>query len=552
MTDPSKPRTEESNTQALTATTPSAEVDGNTAGAPKRHSESGATLRSVVGMVRRVMRSDTASVATFSVAEGTVTWKATSGFNSLNAEDEEIVNPLRGMFAEHAASAEDMTVIEVRNLGGELPSSEFPLHSTEGLRDLALVRLRARGETLGVLVVGYRVAHRFTPDEKDLLESLAEMAALALDNARLLETVSAGKKIWEQTFDAIPDGIIVHDALMRLTRCNAMAAEMMGFEQPAEAIGLGCAVAFARLFGERAAAFHMNPRAAGGASSFEIQAEDGRRYLVAVAPLDEVGSGRGSSVITWSDVTQISEMQEQLSRSRRLATVGQLAAGVAHEINNPLAAITTCAEATLRDIRATPDLAAVAAERSWNFYLEEIVRQALRCKAITRGLLDLSRQRRARREPCEINALVERCVMLVSQREEARTVSLNVELDPLIGEVATDEVLVRQVLDNLLTNALDAVEAGGSIKVSTALDGERARIEVADTGLGIPAEMLVRIFDPFYTTKEAGKGSGLGLAISTTLAEALGGALTVESKPGAGSRFRLWLPRRAPETRDEG
>jgi len=506
-------------------------------------------------MVRRVMRSDTASIATLSVAERTVTWKATSGFNSISAGDaEEIINPLRGTFAEHAAAAsDDLGMMEVRNLGGELPASEFPLHSAEGLRDLALVRLRARGETLGVLVVGYRTPHRFTPEEKDLLESLAEMAALALDNARLLETVSAGKKIWEQTFDAMPDGIIVHDASMHLTRCNAMAAEMMNFEQPAEAIGLTCAVAFARLFGERAAAFHMNPRAGGvGASSFEIQAEDGRRYLVAVAPLDEVEGGRGSSVITWSDVTQISEMQEQLSRSRRLATVGQLAAGVAHEINNPLAAITTCAEATLRDIRSTPDLAAVAEERSWNFYLEEIVRQALRCKAITRGLLDLSRQRRARREPCDINAIVEHSVLLISQREEAGAVSLNIKLDPLIGEVATDEVLVRQIIDNLLTNALDAVEGRGSINVSTALEGERALIEVADTGAGIPAEMLVRIFDPFYTTKEAGKGSGLGLAISTTLAEALGGALTVESKHGAGSRFRLWLPRRAPETRDEG
>lgn len=548
MTDPSKHRTEASNARAEPTTqTPSAVATGGAGG----HGESVATLRSVVAMVRRVMRSDTASVATLSVAEGTVTWKATSGFNSLSVGDEEIVNPLRGMFAEHAASSEEMSVIEVRNLGGELPASEFPLHSMEGLRDLILVRLRARGETLGLLVVGYRTAHRFTSEEKDLLESLAEMAALALDNARLLETVGAGKKIWEQTFDAMLDGIIVHDASMRLTRCNAMAAEMMNLEQPAEAIGLTCAVAFARLFGERAAAFHMNPRATSGASSFEIQAEDGRRYLVAVAPLNEIKGGHGSSVITWSDVTQISEMQEQLSRSRRLATVGQIAAGVAHEINNPLAAITTCAEATLRDIRSTPDLAAVAEERSWNFYLEEIVRQALRCKAITRGLLDLSRQRRARREPCDINTLVERSVMLVSQREEAGAISLNVELDPLIGEVATDEVLVRQILDNLLTNALDAVEGRGSIKVSTTLEGERACVEVADTGAGIPAEMLVRIFDPFYTTKEAGKGSGLGLAISTTLAEALGGALTVESKPGAGSRFRLWLPRHAPELRNE-
>jgi len=111
--------------------------------------------------------------------------------------------------------------------------------------------------------------------------------------------------------------------------------------------------------------------------------------------------------------------------------------------------------------------------------------------------------------------------------------------------------MLRQVLDNLLSNALDGFageSGGGRITVSTKAHGtERISIEVADTGRGIALELLARIFDPFFTTKEAGRGSGLGLAICTTLAEALGGALTVESKHGAGSRFRLWIPRRAPE-----
>jgi two-component system NtrC family sensor kinase len=251
-------------------------------------------------------------------------------------------------------------------------------------------------------------------------------------------------------------------------------------------------------------------------------------------------------------------MQEQLSRSRRLATVGQLAAGVAHEINNPLAAITTCAEATQRDLRSLPELAETARQRDWNFYLEEIVRQALRCKAITRGLLDLSRQRRARREPCDVNALVGRTVKLFEERTAADAakgaaagVRFALSLDEGTGEVATDEGMVRQILDNLLTNAVDALGGAGRVEVSTSSAGERVRLEVADTGPGIPPEMLVRIFEPFFTTKEAGRGSGLGLAIATTLAEALGGAITVESKPGAGSRFRLWLPRRAPDGDDK-
>ena len=544
--------------------------------------ESATTLRAVAETVRRVMRADTTAVASFSPAEQTITWKALSGFRARGRDERELILPLRGRVAEQVAAAEcPMMIVGIGRSGGP-PDEEFPPHGGEGVHDLAIAPLSARGERLGVLTVGWRAQHPLSREEQQTLEGLADMAALALDNALLLETVGTSKKLWEQTFDAIPDGIIVHDARMRITRSNLSAAEMMGFDDPAEAVGLSCAAAFARLFGERAAAYHMDHRA-DAASSFEIQAEGGRRYLVTTAPLTSLESGVTSresevseagdpdsrpadsrlptrdsrlnswSVVTWSDVTRLSEMQEQLARARRLATVGQLAAGVAHEINNPLAAITTCAEATLRDLRAAPDeLRRRAEEHNWPFYLEEIVRQALRCKAITSGLLDLGRQRRARRQACDLNTLVGRSVLLASQREGARGVTLSTSLDSSIGVMATDELMVRQVLDNLIGNALDALGGAGSVKVSTAAEGDRVRLEVADTGPGIAPEVLARVFDPFFTTKEAGKGSGLGLAISAALAEALGGSLTVESKPGAGSRFRLWLPRRAPGAGEEG
>ena len=527
-----------------------------------RRAAGAATLDTVVETVRRILRADTASIASFSESERTITWLATSGFRSVRADGREIVNPVRGEFAERAAAFDlesDEPILEVRGLAGDLPESEFPLHSAEGVRDLALARLRARGVNLGVLAVGFREHHRFTAEERQQLEGLADMAALALDNARLLDTLGAAKRVWEQTFDAIPDGIIVHDDRMRVVRCNMAAAEAMG-QHPADVVGMSCADAFARLFGERAAAYHMRPGTPRTTSSFELQAEDGRRHLVAVAPLSSLESIQDDSqppgfqtpsswsVITWSDITTLAEVQEQLARSRRLASIGQLAAGVAHEINNPLAAITTCAEATLRDIKSDPATARAAVERQWDYYLEEIVRQALRCKQITRGLLDLSRQKRARRDPVDLNRVVAQAAQLFERRgREEGGVRVEVEPDPLVGEVATDEAMVRQVLDNLLANALDAAGAGGAVHVSTLLVGERVRVEVADTGAGIAPETLARIFDPFFTTKDPGRGAGLGLAISLTLAEALGGALTVESKPGKGSRFRLWLPRRTPE-----
>ncbi|MDT5063447.1 MAG: two-component system, NtrC family, sensor kinase [Acidobacteriota bacterium] len=513
------------------------------------HTESATTLRTMADTVRRIMRADTTSVASFSIADKTVTWKVTSGFRLRASEEHDQVMPLLGNFFERIATASEVVIIKGIGVRDEFPANDFPLHSPEGVCDLAVAPLKARGETLGALVVGYRLEHNFTVEEEKLLEGLAEMAALALDHARLFETVGAAKRIWERTFDAIPDGIIVHDHHMRIIRCNVHAAEMMDMH-PSEAIGLTCADAFARLFGERAAAYHMG-QTTGTASSFELQAEDGRRYLVSVAPLDEVGSQPGS-VITWSDVTELSEMQEQLARSRRLATVGQLAAGVAHEINNPLATITTCAEATLRNIRKAAAVSPLPDEsRDWSFYLEEIVRQALRCKEITRGLLDLSRQRRAHRMACDINEMAQQCARLVEDRIQSDSIKIKVNLDGEVGEVATDAGMMRQVLDNLMSNALDAIGEAGEITVSTHRVGERVAIEVADNGHGIAPEMLVRIFDPFFTTKDQGKGSGLGLAISYTLAEALGGAMTVESKQGAGSRFRLWLPRRMAETATE-
>jgi two-component system NtrC family sensor kinase len=496
--------------------------------------------------VRRIMRADTTSVASFSLLERTVRWEAVSGFRSITNLYAAQNMPLTGNFFERVAVSEELLVIKGIGARAEFPATDFPLHAPEGVRDLMAVPLNARGETLGALIVGYRAEHHFTVEEETLLEGLAEMAGLALDHARLFETVEAAKRIWEQTFDAIPDGIIVHDHHMQIVRCNAHAADMMEM-QPPETIGMTCSDAFARLFGERAAAYHMG-ESRGTATSFELQAEDGRRYLVAVAPLDEVGSQPGS-VITWSDVTELADMQEQLSRSRRLATVGQLAAGVAHEINNPLATITTCAEATLRNLRKNAGATHQPQEgRDESFYLEEIVRQALRCKEITRGLLDLSRQRRAVRVACDINEMTAQCARLAEDRIQSETIKIKVSLDGEVGEVATDVGMVRQVLDNLMGNALDAVGESGEITISTHRVAERIAIEVADTGQGIPPEMLVRIFDPFFTTKDQGKGSGLGLAISYTLAEALGGALTVESKQGVGSRFRLWIPRRLPET----
>jgi PAS domain S-box-containing protein len=507
--------------------------------------ESASTLRTIVELLRSILRADVTSVVTFSLADDTITWRAASGFRDLVIDDQHPLTRSITNDAERRAIANNQTlVLEGIGRSPELPADHFPIHAAAGIHDLAMTPLRVRGEVIGALLAGYREPHHFTDQDKQQLEDLATLATLALDNARLLKTISAAEKVWEQTFDAIGEGIVVHDSAMRIVRCNATAAEMMN-RQPHEIIGLTFKEAFTLLFGEKAATYYLTDDR-GPASAFEVQTEGQRRFLVSVFPIQKP-DGEQVSVVTWNDVTRIAEMQEQLARTRRLASVGQLAAGVAHEINNPLAAITTCAEATMRDMRQTSETQTLAETHQWTYYLEEIVRQSLRCKEITRGLLDLTHQRKAARVMCDLNALAKQCAKVAVQRAGSAA-EFEIKLDESIGEISTDPALVRQILDNLFSNAIDALGATkGTVSLSTLRDGDRLGIEVADTGCGISSDSMSRIFDPFFSMKGPGKGYGLGLAISLSLAESLGGALTVESKEGEGSRFRLWIPRRRPE-----
>lgn len=503
------------------------------------------TLQIIVELVRRIMHADVASILSHSLVDETVSWKAASGFLSPDIDFSPVSRPLAASLARQAADDNSVAIFEGIGLTPELPAEMFPFPAAEGVRDLAIAPLRVYANRSGALLAGYRTRHQFTEDEKRLLQDLAEMASVALTSARLLETVSAAEKIWEQTFDAIDEGVVVYDDQRRIIRCNARAAEMIEMRSE-DVVGMSFDEAFARLLGKEPAAYYLDQNR-DRQSAFEAQTEGGRRYLISLhsikRPNDETVSVAG-----WNDVTRLSEMQEQLARSRRLGSVGQLAAGVAHEINNPLAAIATCAEAIIRDLRRTESIKATAEENQWPYYLEEIVRQALRCKDITRGLLDLTQQRQARRRLCNINMLASQCAKAAVQRSDSSRVEFKIILDENMGEVATDEAMVRQVLDNLIGNAVDALgEKGGRITITTSRDGDRASIEVADDGQGIPADLVARVFDPFVSTKGPGKNYGLGLAICAALAESLGGALTVESREGKGSKFRLWIPRRAPE-----
>jgi two-component system NtrC family sensor kinase len=512
--------------------------------APVSQSEA-ATLQAIVELVRRIMHADASSILSYSLDDERVTWKAASGFLLANIDYEKpVFRPLAAAIGRQALADNKIVIFEGLGLRPDLPAESFPVHVADGIHDLAVAPLRIHGNQSGAVTAGFRSRHLFTEDEKRVLQNLAEMASVALNNAQLLETVSAAETMWKQAFDRIDEGVLVYDEHRRISRCNARAADMIEMH-PDKVMGMLFDDAFARLVGDGPAAYYLSQER-GERSAFEAQTEAGRRYLISIS--SEHSSGQMINVTCWRDVTRLSEMQDQLARTRRLGSVGQLAAGVAHEINNPLAAIATCAEAITRDLRRDESLQAAANEHQWPYYLEEIVRQSLRCKEITRGLLDLTQQRHARLALCDLHLIVRQCTKSTLQQPDAKTVEFEMELDEKVREVATDEAMLRQVLDNLLTNAVEALgEKGGRVTVSTAREGDRVVIQVADDAAGISPELLARVFDPFVSTKTTGKNYGLGLAISAALAEAMGGALNVESKEGEGSRFRLWIPLRAPQ-----
>ncbi|MFN2576474.1 MAG: ATP-binding protein [Pyrinomonadaceae bacterium] len=501
-------------------------------------------LQTIVDLVRRLLNADVASILGISVIDETVSWKAASGFTADVDYSKAIFRPLGAKIARRAFRKNTVGIIQGIGSDPEFSPDDFPIHIAEGVCDIAIAPLRKIGNSAGALTAGYREPHQFTEDEKRILKDLAEMAAVVLHSEGLVESITAAERIWEQTFNAIDEGILVHDAEGAILHCNARAAEMM--ESDAAAVsGLSFPEAFARMFGKRAADYYLADNH-GASTVVEVQTEWGRKFLVSIFPIQKP-NGQPVNVVTWNDITRLSEIQDQLGRSRRLATVGQLAAGVAHEVNNPLAAITTCAEAIMRDMRPGVIAEQIPEIAQWSYYLEEIVRQALRCKEITRGLLDLTRQREAKPVLCDVNAITKQCARAALQRAEPNA-EFEIRVDETIGEVAADVAMVSQIVDNLLSNAVDALgDKKGKVIVSTRRDGARVVIEVQDTGEGMPADLLTKIFDPFFSTKGPGKGYGLGLAISATLAESLRGGLNVESKPGEGSTFRLWIPRRPLE-----
>ncbi|MEW6236229.1 MAG: ATP-binding protein [Candidatus Omnitrophota bacterium] len=243
------------------------------------------------------------------------------------------------------------------------------------------------------------------------------------------------------------------------------------------------------------------------------------------------------------DVTEQKKNQTQWALAQRLAAIGQLAAGVAHEINTPLGTISILAEETREIIRSAIAARQCPPPDEVDEALQTIHQQILRCKEITQGLLNFSRQPERVRDFGSLNEIVHQAVELV--RPKCRGVALAEKYDEAIPEILTETSGLQQVVFNLLVNAIDAVEGlerEKKITIATFQENNAAGVHISDNGCGIAEKDLPHIFEPFFTTKPIGKGAGLGLYVSYGTMQDLGGRLEIESRPGEGTTAKIWLP----------
>ena len=269
------------------------------------------------------------------------------------------------------------------------------------------------------------------------------------------------------------------------------------------------------------------------ASPFTCEAR--MRYRVGISPLRNRRGEVDGAVVLQEDLSERARLEAQLLRSEKLSSVGVLAAGVAHEINNPLTTILGYAKLLLEGL-AEDDTDRPA--------LELVADEARRVQEIVRNLLDFSRQDRGEVSAVSLSEVLERTLSLVAPDLRKRQVVVHRQLDPDIPLVLANGRRLEQVFVNLITNAAHAMEGGGDLTLTTGTEPGRDTpvfVDVQDTGAGIPPQIQARVFDPFFTTKEQGQGTGLGLAVSHGIISDSGGDIEVHSEQGQGTTFRVWL-----------
>jgi two-component system, sporulation sensor kinase E len=277
-----------------------------------------------------------------------------------------------------------------------------------------------------------------------------------------------------------------------------------------------------------------------------VSARDGHRtryFDVTATPIKDALGEKNRALVFFRDISEKRLQEMHLIQTEKMSSIGVLATGIAHEINNPLTSVAGCAEALLRRLRDEPELGLDARFDVFPHYLEVIVRESYRCKGIIEHLLSFGRKSDGSVIPVDMNGILLEILELLRHQPAYRQIEVITDLQEGLPRVIGDPSGLRQVCMNLLVNAHQAITGKGHVTVKTADAGDgTVAIRIGDTGCGIAPDAIDRIWDPFFTTKEVGKGVGLGLALTFDIVKRHGGEMQVESKLGEGSLFTVRLP----------
>lgn len=418
----------------------------------------------------------------------------------------------------------------VRPVGGEVVAIARDATATSA----AAVPLRAHGVAIGTLVIAEPRAGALESEDIRLLSTVATHAAVVLANARFFAMVQRAKEQWETACDALREGFAVVDAAGRVQRANRALAELLGESVP-HVLGTDLSQA---IFEHPDMLRQRLAETQGGVSQPPLLARSeklGRTLRIDAAPIPSAPDER-SVVVLVEDVTDQEMLETQLIQSEKLAAVGQLVSGVAHELNNPLTSIAGLSELLLQQSGL------VTKDRE---HLQVIHEQAERAGRIVRNLLVFARKGPADATRVDVGDVVRRTLLLLSYDMRMREIEIVKELGADIPDVLGDRAALQQVVLNLLTNAAQAVATvpegkPRKITVRTWFD-DTVHLRITDTGPGIPNEVASHVFTPFFTTKEPGQGTGLGLSITYSIVDAHGGTISLE-RPSEGAAFRVDLP----------
>ena len=404
--------------------------------------------------------------------------------------------------------------------------------------------------TIAVLALGRKEsAEPLSSEDMALLAAVAGQVATALENGRLYrqlrvkaEELDRLREFNENVLESLDDGLLVLDLEDRVVRWNRALEQLYGVSR-AVTVGQPLEAVFDRGFVDAlCAARRDNPN---GVTLYRMplspRGRPDRRLLVnatTVPLVTHVGPDirTTGTVIIIEDISARVQLEEQLQVSDKMASIGLLAAGVAHEVNTPLTGISSFTQMLLEG--ADPDDPRTR-------LLEKIERQTFRAAKIVNGLLNLSRQggqAGGERVPVDVNAVLNDVLTLLEHQLELGRIKIRRDLDRSAAVIVGTEHKLQQVFLNLFLNARDAMPKGGWLSIASRVDGDRLTVEIADTGSGIPSEHLSRIYDPFFTTKSLGHGTGLGLSITYGIVREHEGTIDVESAMGQGTTFTLSFP----------